>query len=126
MNANPIDPLSSSDRKKSRKEIFVWTLYDFANTAFSVIVVTVVYAVYFKKHIVANNIITLFGESRNPGDLYWGIAGATSMFIVAVSAPVIGAIADYGNRKKEFLFSYSLACILATMSFYPRFRGRKI
>lgn len=118
MNANPIDPLSSSDRKKSRKEIFVWTLYDFANTAFSVIVVTVVYAVYFKKHIVANNIITLFGESRNPGDLYWGIAGATSMFIVAVSAPVIGAIADYGNRKKEFLFSYSLACILATMSLF--------
>lgn len=110
--------LSSSDKKKNRKDVFVWTLYDFANTAFSVIVVTVVYAVYFKKHIVSNEIINIFGFDRNPGDLYWGIAGAVSMLIVAVSAPIIGAMADYGNRKKQFLFSYSITCILATIALY--------
>ncbi len=95
--------ISSFDKKKNHKEVFVWTLYDFANTAFSVIVVTVVYAVYFKKHIVSDEIINIFGFDRNPGDLYWGVAGAVSMLIVAVSAPIIGAIADYGNRKKQFL-----------------------
>jgi len=112
------DLSSSFDKKKKRKEIFIWTLYDFANTAFSVIVVTVVYAVYFKQHIVSDELIRIFGFNRNPGDLYWGMAGAASMLIVALSAPVIGAIADYGNRKKQFLFAYSLACILATMALY--------
>ncbi len=110
--------ISSFDKKKNHKEVFVWTLYDFANTAFSVIVVTVVYAVYFKKHIVSDEIINIFGFDRNPGDLYWGVAGAVSMLIVAVSAPIIGAIADYGNRKKQFLFSYSIACIAATIALY--------
>ena len=118
MNTKSINLSSSQDRKKKRKEIFAWTLYDFANTAFSVIVVTVVYAVYFKKHIVSDKIITIFGVDRNPGDLYWGIAGAISMLLVAISAPIIGAIADYGNRKKEFLFGYSLTCIAATMVLY--------
>ena len=118
MKAQSTNVSSPLDRKKNRKNIFVWTLYDFANTAFSVIVVTVVYAVYFKKHIVSDKIITIFGFDRNPGDLYWGIAGATSMLLVALSAPVIGAIADYGNRKKEFLFGYSLTCIIATMTLY--------
>ena len=83
-----------------KKEIFAWSLYDFANTSYSVIVVTVVYAVFFKKYIVGDYIIDLFGLHRNPGDLLWGFSGAVSMLLVGVSSPVLGAIADYYNRKK--------------------------
>jgi UMF1 family MFS transporter len=110
--------MTSYNASGSRKEIFVWTLYDFANTAFSVIVVTVVYAVYFKEHIVSKQTISFLGVDRNPGDLFWGISGAVSMLIVALSAPVIGAIADYSNKKKEFLFSYSIVCIISTIMLY--------
>ncbi len=98
-----------------KREIFAWTLYDFANTSYSVIVVTVVYAVFFKKYIVGDYSIDLFGLQRNPGDLLWGLSGAASMLLVGISSPVIGAIADFSSRKKYFLFAYSLVCIIATM-----------
>ena len=107
-----------AERHRRRREIFAWTLYDFANTAFSVIVVTVVYAVYFKKYIVGDLKLDFLGLNRNPGDLLWGFGGALSMFLVAVSSPVLGAIADYSSRKKRFLFVYSMVCILATISLY--------
>ncbi len=103
-----------SDHRRKR-EIFAWTLYDFANTSYSVIVVTVVYAVFFKKYIVGDYSLELFGLQRNPGDLLWGLSGSISMLLVGISSPVIGAIADYSSRKKYFLFFYSLVCIAATM-----------
>ncbi len=80
--------------------------------------VTVVYAIYFKKYIVGDFTIALGDWVRNPGDFLWGLGGSVSMFIVAVSAPVMGAIADYSNRKKQFLFVYTLLCVLAMAGLY--------
>jgi len=112
-----IKPPTKQERHR-RREIFAWTLYDFANTAYSVIVVTVVYAIYFKQYILSDFTITIFGLQRNPGDFLWGMSGALSMLIVGFSSPFIGAIADYSRRKKYFLFIYSMVCISATMSLY--------
>jgi UMF1 family MFS transporter len=56
--------------------------------------------------------------TRNPGDFLWGGAGAISMLIVGISAPLMGAAADRGNKKKIFLFIYSAICIAATMALY--------
>ncbi|MDZ7624474.1 MAG: hypothetical protein U5J96_08545 [Ignavibacteriaceae bacterium] len=50
---------------KEKGRVFVWTLFDFANTSFSIIVVTFLYAVYFKKTVAGNEAI---------GDLYWSIS----------------------------------------------------
>lgn len=110
--------MKSVNKSRQRKEIFAWTLYDFANTAYSVIVVTVVYAVFFKKYIVADYSFHLFGAERYPGDFLWGLSGSLSMLLVGLSGPVFGAIADNTARKKWFLFAYSMLCILATMSLY--------
>ncbi len=99
------------EKRRLRKEIFAWTLYDFANTSYSVIVVTVVYAIYFKEYIVGDFTISLGGWVRNPGDFLWGLGGSISMAIVALSSPIMGAIADYSNRKKRFLFVYTMACV---------------
>ncbi len=93
-------------------------MYDFANTSYSVIVITVVYAIYFKEYIVSDFTVSLGGWARNPGDFLWGLGGSVSMAIVALSSPVMGAIADYSNRKKYFLFVYTIVCILATASLY--------
>ncbi len=101
-----------------RKEIFAWTLYDFANTSYSVIVVTVVYAIYYKQYIVGNFTIALGPWTRNPGDFLWGLGGSFSMSLVALSAPIMGAVADYSNRKKQFMLIYTLICIIAMASLY--------
>jgi MFS transporter, UMF1 family len=94
---------------KNRWKIFVWTLYDFANTSFSIVVVTAIFAVYFKKTIAGGEAI---------GDLYWSLATSISMIITAIIAPILGAIADHSAGKKRFLLFFSLLCILGTASLY--------
>jgi len=94
---------------KEKSRIFVWTLFDFANTSFSIIVVTFLYAVYFKK--------TVAG-SESIGDLYWSISTSIAMLVTAFIAPVLGAIADYGAGKKRFLLFFTFLCIFGTASLY--------
>ncbi|MCW8850479.1 MAG: hypothetical protein OQJ81_10915, partial [Melioribacteraceae bacterium] len=47
---------------QNKFKIFVWTLYDFANTSYSIVVVTFIFAVYFKNTI---------AEGKPVGDLFW-------------------------------------------------------
>lgn len=66
--------------------------------------VTLVLPIYF------GNVIVTDGR----GDLYWGIAMSISMLIVALTGPILGAIADSSNSKKRFLIAFSLVTILCT------------
>ena len=107
-----MNPSPKRTRKKSlnnKAKIFSWTLFDFANTSYSIVVVTFLFAVYFKKVVV---------EDRPIGDFYWSIATSISMIITAVISPVLGAIADHSAGKKRFLLFFSLICIIATAMLY--------
>jgi UMF1 family MFS transporter len=94
---------------KERSRIFVWTLFDFANTSFSIVVVTFLYAVYFKKTVASGQPI---------GDLYWSIGTSAAMIITAVISPVLGAISDYSAGKKRFLLFFTILCIAGTSLLY--------
>ncbi len=93
----------------NRSQIFVWTLFDFANTSFSVMIVAVGYSLYFKE-------IVAGGSGR--GDFLWGIAVSTSMLLTAIIAPVLGAAADFSSRRKRFLFGFTLVSIISTALLY--------
>ena len=93
----------------SKSKIFVWTLYDFANTSFSIVVVTFLYAIHFKKTVVENQPI---------GDYYWSLATSISMLVTAFISPILGAIADYSTGRKRFLLFFTVQCILATGLLY--------
>lgn len=86
----------------SRGRIFAWTLFDFANTAFSVIIVTVIYSRYFTVHVA--------GGHR----WIWGLTVSLSMICAAALAPPLGAAADYSRRKKLFLFLFTIASVVCT------------
>lgn len=89
--------------------IFIWSLFDFANTSYSIIVVTFIYAVYFKD---------VVSSSEPIGDLYWSIGISVSMLISGILAPVLGAIADYSAGKKRFLLFFTILSITATSLLY--------
>lgn len=86
----------------SRGQIFAWTLFDFANTSFSVIVVTVIYSRYFTNHVA--------GGQR----WLWGLAVSISMICAALLSPPLGAAADFSFLRKRFLFGFTLLCITCT------------
>ncbi len=95
--------------KEQKKKIFIWTLFDFANTSYSIVVVTLIYAVYFK------NVVA---EGKPIGDLYWSYGIGISMIITAIISPVLGAIADHSAGKKRFLLGFTLLSIVATSLLY--------
>jgi len=86
----------------SRRQIFSWTLFDFGNTAFSVIVVTVIFPRYFIGHIAGGQVWV------------WGLAVSISMLLAALLAPPLGAVADYSRNRKRFLFLFTLASVVCT------------
>ena len=86
-------------------KVFSWLLFDFANTSFSVIMVTFVFPLYFK-NVICN------GEPS--GDALWGFSISLSMLLVALISPVLGAAADYSGKRKRFLFVFTLISVVAT------------
>ncbi|KAB2909223.1 MAG: MFS transporter [Ignavibacteriales bacterium] len=92
-----------------RKKIFVWTLYDFANTSYSIIVVTFLYAIYFKETV---------NQNAAEGDFYWGLGTSISMLITAFISPILGAAADFSSTKRRFLTFFTIMCIISTALLY--------
>ncbi len=86
-------------------KVVSWLLFDFANTSFSVIMVTFVFPLYFK-NVICN------GEAS--GDALWGFSISLSMLLVALISPVLGAAADYSGKRKRFLFVFTLISVVAT------------
>jgi len=93
----------------SRWQIFVWTLFDFANTSFSVLVVAVGYSLYFKE---------IVAGGAGKGDFLWGLAVSLSMFITAAIAPILGATSDFAHLRKRFLLVFTLVSVIATALLY--------
>jgi UMF1 family MFS transporter len=105
----PMSSRSISESFLSRARIFSWTLFDFAITAFFVVILTVGYPLYFKE---------IVAQGSPQGDLLWGSAFSISMCFVAFLSPVLGAAADYGAGKKRFLFFFTFLCVVATALLY--------
>ncbi len=96
---------------KQKYKVFSWLLFDFANTSFSVMMVTFAFPLFFK------NVIC---KGEPMGDALWGFSISLSMLLVAVISPVLGAAADYSGKRKRFLLFFTVASVLATamLSFF--------
>ncbi|HVZ40880.1 MAG TPA: MFS transporter [Candidatus Kapabacteria bacterium] len=89
-------------RTASRGEIFSWTLFDFANTGFYVIIISLLYSTFFTD-VIAN------GNAS-----YWGRTISASMLLTAIVGPLLGSISDATHRKKRFLALFTGLCVAAT------------
>jgi MFS transporter, UMF1 family len=96
--------------RPSRASVVSWCLFDFANSSYTTLIVTVVYSVYFRDVVV--------GAADNRGDRLWGIANFLAMAVVAVTSPILGAMADYSGRRKFFLILTTLQTVVATALLY--------
>jgi UMF1 family MFS transporter len=86
---------------------FAWCLYDFANSAYTTVIITAVYVIYFKGVVVGPEPV---GRSDN----LWGIANSSGAFCIFLLAPLFGAIADIGGKKRLFLMILTLLCVGTT------------
>lgn len=87
-----------------RKRVGAWALFDFANSSYSAVVTTAVFPVFYATFVVV-------GESGE-GERWLGYADALAALIVALSVPLLGAIADRGGARKKFMLFYTLVCLV--------------
>lgn len=86
-----------------------WALYDWANSAFSAVIVTFVFATYFSEGIAANSV---------SGTAQWGWAMTASGIAIAVISPVLGAIADAGGRRKPWVFVFTVLSVIGCLALW--------
>ncbi len=107
------------------KEIFSWAMYDFANSAFATTILAVVFNVYFAKVIVGDEPVRWLGMLVS-GETLWSYTIAISMLLIVLTAPVLGAIADFSASKKKFLFIYCYTSIFFTALLFFTSEGNYI
>ncbi|MFN0177365.1 MAG: MFS transporter [Gemmatimonadales bacterium] len=93
----------------TKREIFGWAMFDFANSAHTTVVITAVYNAFFVGYIVPNG-------AGGRGDSFWSTAIILSMLVTIVLSPLVGAIIDYSGKKKTYLIASCLICSAATAS----------
>jgi len=96
-------------RKAPRRERWSWYFYDFGNSAYAAVVLLAVYSAYFKGSVVGGQ----------EGTRLWGIAVGIAMLVTAVTAPILGTIADFAGARKRILLVYtSIACVFTALLFF--------
>ena len=95
-----------------KKKVFAWSFYDFANSAYALVIVSFVFPIYFREVVAGGG---------NKGDFYWGLAVSLSILIAAVLAPLIGAAADHDNRKaRKFRWAVLISVGATALLFFPQ------
>ena len=84
-------------------------MYDFANSAFTTLVVTFIYATFFTEVLAEDNVA---------GTTYWSWGVAISAILVALVSPFLGAVAEQGGYRKRFLFLSTVLGVVATALLY--------
>ena len=105
-----------------KRERFGWCLYDWANSAFATTIMAAVLPVYFAEKVVSESgadILVFNLKVHLSATSLWGYASGFTAFLLMISGPVLGAIADHSHRKKFFLmiFCYS-GSILSVLLFF--------
>src|SRR5688572_24287686 len=96
------DALNPGVRKR---EVFGWAMYDFANSGYTTVVITAVFAAYFVGGI---------AEKAPWATFAWTAALSISYAIVMLTMPSIGAYADLRAAKKRVLMLVTACCVVAT------------
>lgn len=93
--------------KNRRQIILSWCLYDWANSAFATTIMAAVLPFFYSSVAGAN-------LSKTMASSYWGYTNTVAMLLVAILAPILGALADHGGMKKKFLAGFASLGVTAT------------
>lgn len=98
-------PESALQAGVRKREVFGWAMYDFANSGYTTVVITAVFAAYF---------VGGLAKGAAWGPLAWTVALSISYAIVMFTMPALGAWADLHAAKKRLLMTVTAGCVLGT------------
>lgn len=97
----------SDTAEPSRRAIYAWAFYDWANSAFATTVMAGFFPLFFKEY--WNS-----GVADTVSTFRLGMANSAASLVVVLCAPLLGAIADHLDRRKGFLLLFAALGIVMT------------
>ncbi len=98
-----------TERAPLSREEKSWVLYDAANSAFVLVMITAIMPIYFKD-VAASGLADAVATSN------WAFANSTASLILALLAPVLGTMADYKDRKKPYFLFFLITGLVFTVA----------
>ncbi|MEE4364497.1 MAG: MFS transporter [Desulfotignum sp.] len=92
-----------------KRTVFGWVLFDFANSAYTTLVVTFIYGTYF---------VSAIAPDEVAGTALWSRGITMTALCVAFLSPVLGALADQGGLRKRFLFLSTVVAVAGTAALF--------
>jgi MFS transporter, UMF1 family len=87
------------------REAWAWSMYDFANSGYTTVVITAVFGAYF---------VGVVAQAKPWATFAWTAALSLSYALILFSGPLIGAWADAHAAKKQLLFFSTIGCVVFT------------
>ncbi|MCP3959852.1 MAG: MFS transporter [bacterium] len=94
-----------------RPELRAWAMYDWANSAFYLVIVTAVFPIFYQQ-------VAATGLDGDQATFRFAMTTAFAMTAVALTAPVLGALADFLAWRKRLMAGFVALGVLVTMSMY--------
>ena len=91
------------------REVWAWSMYDFANSAYTTVVITAVFSAYF---------VAAVAQKAPWATLAWTAALSVSYALILLTGPLVGAWADAHAAKKFLLFLTTMGCVVFTALLY--------
>ena len=101
--------MPSLNREVKFREVWAWSMYDFANSGYTTVVITAVFSAYFVGGIAANAPWATFA---------WTAALSVSYALILLTGPLVGAWADAHAAKKKVLLATTVGCVVFTACLY--------
>ena len=103
--------------KSSKKAVWGWVMYDWANSAFATTVMAGFFPIFFKQY-------WSYGVDVNMSTAQLGFGNSIGSLFVALIAPFLGAVADKGSVKKKFLLLFAYLGVLMTAGLFLVQKGQ--
>ena len=94
----------------TRREVWSWAMYDFANSGYTTVVIPAIFNAFF---------VSVIAGGADWATLLWTTVVAISYVIVMIVGPVLGAWADRRAAKKRVLALATVGCVLTTLALAP-------
>ncbi len=104
----------------TKRAIIGWCMYDWANSAFATTILAAILPVYFVSLVPEEGIVVQWDSLnfRTTASALWAYGISFSLFLTAVTAPILGALADFAGLKKRFLFGFTYTGATLTSLLY--------
>ncbi len=106
---------SASFPLNDKKTIRAWAFFDWANSAYALVISTAVFPIYYSA--ITPDKIDLFGMSVSNSALY-SFAVSFAFILVAITSPFLSGIADYGGKRLLFLKVFTTMGAISCMALF--------